>query len=84
MKYRIEGNELIVNGLFSEKRYDFRELTKVSFVDNICIYVVIKAFGQRIQTLLFSITFKYIHKAFSFCIFKIYIIKFSINIPFFN
>ena len=52
MKYRIEGNELIVNGLFSEKRYDFRELTKVSFVDNICIYVVIKAFGQRIQTLL--------------------------------
>ncbi len=58
MKYRIEGNELIVKGLFSEKRYDFHELTKVSFVDNICIYVVIKAFGQRIQTLLFSITFK--------------------------
>lgn len=28
MKYRLEGNELIIKGLFSEKRYDFRELQK--------------------------------------------------------
>lgn len=38
MKYRIEGNELIIKSLFSEKRYDFRELTKVSFVEDIYIY----------------------------------------------
>ena len=38
MKYRLEGNELIIKGLFSEKRYDFRELTKVSFAKNIYIY----------------------------------------------
>lgn len=38
MKYRIEGNELVIKGLFSEKRYDFRELTKVSFKEGICIY----------------------------------------------
>lgn len=39
MKYRIEGNALIIKGLFSEKRYDFQELTKVSFADGICIYM---------------------------------------------
>ncbi len=38
MNYRIEGNELIIKGLFSEKRYDFRELTKVSFANAISIY----------------------------------------------
>ena len=38
MNYRIEGNELIIKGLFSEKRYDFRELTKVSMVKEIRIY----------------------------------------------
>ena len=38
MKYRLEGNELIIKGLFSEKRYDFCVLTKVCFVKNIYIY----------------------------------------------
>lgn len=38
MKCRIEGNQLIIKGLFSEKRYDFGGLTKVSFVNGICIY----------------------------------------------
>lgn len=38
MKYRIEGNELIIKGLFSEKRYDFRELTKVSYAKELCVY----------------------------------------------
>ena len=38
MKYRIEGNELIIKRLFSEKRYNFRELTKLSLVNGISIY----------------------------------------------
>lgn len=38
MNYRIEGNELIVKNIFSEKRYNFRELTKLSFVNELCIF----------------------------------------------
>ncbi len=38
MNYHIEGNELTIKGLFSEKRYDFRELTKVSMVKEIRFY----------------------------------------------
>ena len=38
MKCQLDGNELIIKLLFSKKRYNFKDLTKVSFVDGICIY----------------------------------------------
>ena len=38
MKYRLEGNVLVIKGLFSEKRYDFSELTKVSYENGLRLY----------------------------------------------
>ena len=38
MNYHIEGNELIIKKLFLEKRYNFRELTKLSLVNDLRVF----------------------------------------------
>ena len=38
MNYWLDGNDLVIKKLFGEKRYSFRELTKISLKEEFYVY----------------------------------------------